>query len=313
MSINIYKWSDVDAPSLSRIRGSLINVLDACLVNGYGTKASSGWTKEYAETNMAIYRMPEGSRCYLYVNDNMVSYYNNAEVNGYATINTSAVTIEDAITSGTEQFSNHSRPYWWKNNNTDTPGGWEVYATDKCFYLIGGYATTEGTSTWYDHRNLSFFGDYNCTSSGFPYNTMISHATNTSTYYFDDYNHMVQGQQFNSSGKYCRRGWNHIDQPTTIEMKSPIGAATWVGSHAEFDYPDKLTGACHIDRIKLIQDKTFMGYMPGLYSMLHSTTFTYPFTFEGSGAFSGKTFDLTRIYGATLVFQTNGDWYEQVV
>ncbi|WP_297486902.1 MULTISPECIES: hypothetical protein [Pseudomonadota] len=40
MTVTIYSSKDASAPALTGIAGSLVAVLDACLVNGYGTKMS---------------------------------------------------------------------------------------------------------------------------------------------------------------------------------------------------------------------------------------------------------------------------------
>jgi len=66
-----YKSTDASAPVLSGTTGSLITVLDAILVDGYGAKSAAGWTKEYSGTSKAAYRNGAASiaRTYLRVND----------------------------------------------------------------------------------------------------------------------------------------------------------------------------------------------------------------------------------------------------
>lgn len=71
MAVKVYRSTDTSAPVLNGSVGTFINVLDACLVNGYGDKTSMGWTKEYSGTNTASYQMPSGtSQSSLNVNDN---------------------------------------------------------------------------------------------------------------------------------------------------------------------------------------------------------------------------------------------------
>lgn len=69
MATITYKSTDASAPSLSGTVGSLIALLDAVLVNGYGSKPSAGWSKVYSDTNKAVYRAPAGNRFYLRVLD----------------------------------------------------------------------------------------------------------------------------------------------------------------------------------------------------------------------------------------------------
>ena len=70
MTVIVYRWDDPSAPVLSSpSAGSLIGVLDACLVNGYGSKAAAGWTKAFSGTKLAAYRQGGGSMCYLRIDD----------------------------------------------------------------------------------------------------------------------------------------------------------------------------------------------------------------------------------------------------
>jgi len=69
----VYSSGDRNAPSLNGISGSLLNVLDQCLVTGYGTKPAAGWTKPFGTDptqSIAAYRPPSGSRMNLLVYDN---------------------------------------------------------------------------------------------------------------------------------------------------------------------------------------------------------------------------------------------------
>lgn len=56
MTVRLYSSSDVGAPVLTGEVGTLISVLDACLVTGYGAKAGAGWTKPFSTTNKAVFR-----------------------------------------------------------------------------------------------------------------------------------------------------------------------------------------------------------------------------------------------------------------
>jgi hypothetical protein len=66
----IYQNTDGSAPTLSGTVGSLVALLDACLVNGYGAKAAAGWTKPYTGVAKAVFRQGAGSNgMYLRVQD----------------------------------------------------------------------------------------------------------------------------------------------------------------------------------------------------------------------------------------------------
>lgn len=71
MTMRVYRSSDASAPALrGNTPGDLINVLDKCLVTGYGSLAGAGWTKPFTGTNLAVFRQGAGSNgMYLRVDD----------------------------------------------------------------------------------------------------------------------------------------------------------------------------------------------------------------------------------------------------
>ena len=59
----IFKSTDSGAPVLDGQAGSLVTLLDACLVTGYGSKTALGWAKAFTASSRGVYRAPAGSRC----------------------------------------------------------------------------------------------------------------------------------------------------------------------------------------------------------------------------------------------------------
>jgi hypothetical protein len=105
MTVRVYRSTDASAPSLTGTAGSLVSVLDACLVNGYGSQTAAGWTKSFSTTNKAAYRQNatgannSASPMYLYVDDAVPGTHGGREarVCGFETM--SAITP-----TGTGQF-----------------------------------------------------------------------------------------------------------------------------------------------------------------------------------------------------------------
>jgi hypothetical protein len=59
LPVTVYRWDDAGAPQLTNQKPSeLINILNKCLVTGYGSKAGLGWTKpfENVATNSVMFR-----------------------------------------------------------------------------------------------------------------------------------------------------------------------------------------------------------------------------------------------------------------
>src|SRR5574337_1914064 len=93
MTVNVYRSSDASAPVLTGQAGSLITVLDACLISGYGSKSPAGWAKPYSGTNLAAYRAATGNRFYFRVDDSGTV---EARISGYETMSD--------VNTGTGQF-----------------------------------------------------------------------------------------------------------------------------------------------------------------------------------------------------------------
>jgi len=69
----VYSSNDPYAPLLTGQVGSLINLFDKCLVNGYGSKLPAGWLKPIVNDNtagVACWQQPSGSGFVMCVNDN---------------------------------------------------------------------------------------------------------------------------------------------------------------------------------------------------------------------------------------------------
>ncbi len=68
----IFRATDSGAPQITSSNGSLINVLKAVLVNGYGVTAPLGWTIEFETTNKIVFRMKGGTKKYIQIDDTAV-------------------------------------------------------------------------------------------------------------------------------------------------------------------------------------------------------------------------------------------------
>jgi hypothetical protein len=139
MTVRIFRSTDVGAPAISTAVGTLITVLDAVLVHGYGSgldvKTPLGWTKEFSGVNRAVYKSGAGSLgTYYYVGDYLAGY---AKFVGFESMT--------AIETGTGQFpaqqlnqasgsSRRTLPHIAKNT------AWMIVGDETCFHLFVGTA-----------------------------------------------------------------------------------------------------------------------------------------------------------------------------
>lgn len=58
--VKYYSYTDTDAPQLADADGVIKTILKACLVTGYGTKDSAGWTSLFEDDYRIVLRRPLG-------------------------------------------------------------------------------------------------------------------------------------------------------------------------------------------------------------------------------------------------------------
>lgn len=144
MTVRVYRSTDTSAPVLTGSAGSLTALLDAVLVNGYGTQTAAGWTKPFSTTNKAAYKQNitganNSSGMYLYVDDTGpgVGAAKEARASGFETM--SAITP-----AGTGQFPTSAQSTVGtgqlvirKSNTADaTARAWTCVANGQTIYLF---------------------------------------------------------------------------------------------------------------------------------------------------------------------------------
>lgn len=149
----VYRWDDTSAPTARGEMESLIDILTACLVDGYGTKAAAGWTKPYengAGTIAAFRNNPiTGTGFYLQVDSTVGATYSHV-LRGFESMSSESAGAlpfysgdEVAQTSGA-------------TNTTTYP--WILIADDRAFYFICWYNVTSVTNST-NYTSNTFFGD----------------------------------------------------------------------------------------------------------------------------------------------------------
>lgn len=165
MAFTIFTSSDSGAPVLNGMTGSLISLLDACLVNGYGDKSGLGWTKEYTSgTCAAVYRMPTGIRFYLQVNNTDAVNSGNSYLRGFQSMT--------SYESGVNQFPNSTYDGWaagninysvWNtqfgavSNPPTFPVTWKLFGDGLTFYLFTKNIVVDGLYYYHGHGFGEFY------------------------------------------------------------------------------------------------------------------------------------------------------------
>lgn len=315
MPANIYRSTDVSAPVLSGTVGSLITVLDACLVNGYGSKSAAGWTKSFSGTNLAAYRMSTvgSSGCYLRVDDTGAR---EGRIVGYKTMSD--------VNTGTGLFptaAQQSGGYFVKKSTTtdSTARPWVVLADERFFYIfINANVTLFANSDAQD--GCMYFGDLisnkspdgnECVISGCDVSLTTNGTALLTSQVDTGYN---SGRPIAIARDYTGvsvsvKGCQTVRAPFALSSITTIGAAV---SNA---YPDPVTGSLNLFEMEILENSFYgsRGVLPGFYFPYGGRNVGQNWdTFAGSGNLSGRNFILINLFiGTTLgrgAFQIDGNW-----
>lgn len=308
MTVTVYRSSDASAPVLTGQVGSLITVLDACLVTGYGALGAAGWAKEFTATNKAVYRAAAGNRMRLRIDD---TFGNESRAVGYETMTT--------VDAGTNAFPTNVQlsggMYIRKSNTADaTARPWVIVATEKAFYFLPDSAG----ANWLTAPAVSslsgqfYFGEFQSFKSGDLYNTMIIGADTSGT-------NLCQLGQLVTSGPTHSNGSSHylarsyLNTGTSILCSKralyDVTSSPIIGYSGGYypPFPDIVTNDMMISPIVIYEpsagnQSVIRGMMSGLWAPLHQTPGAHADTINGSGTTAGKTFLLFD----TAMGSTNG-------
>lgn len=301
MAVTLYRSSDGSAPgAYNNTAGSLIAILDGCLVNGYGAKAAAGWTKAYSGTNKAAYRNSTTSPStgfYLRIDDTSTS---ESRAVGYESMTD--------VDTGTDAFPTSGQVsgglYLQKSASTAT---WMLIADSRAFYFFYKYA---GAAKWWGF----YFGDFVSRVASDPYCCAIVGRINSGTSgNNEDFPRASNNLLTATQGHYLAR--NHSGTVKSVNfVKLAFFVNTFLGTGG-FLYPNPADSNFIMDRCLVTDDTTnynLRGYMPGLWNPLHSDPASDADTFSGNGDLSGRSYlivaNVNTSSAGKSVIETSDTW-----
>lgn len=289
----IYKSTDGSAPALSGTAGSLVALLDAILVNGYGSKAAAGWGKAFTGTNKAAYRPASGARLYVRVQDDApgAGGARDARCVGYE--------VMTDVDTGTGLFPTAAQAangvFCRKSTTADsTARVWVCFADAVTFYL---FVATGDRATQYHQL---FFGEfyslvtsdaYRCFISG--NTTETASATNANP---SDRLDTDQSAISGTSGFYIARGHTGTGGAVAagrVGNRSFNANATYL--NGTLPYTNPADGGLYLSPVWIFDPVTaptlgIRGRLRGLWHFCHvSTSVADGDTVTGTGDLAGKT------------------------
>jgi len=310
----IYRSSDASAPTLNGNAGSLVAVLNGCLVSGYGSKTALGWGSPFTATNKAVYRAPNGVRHYLDVDDSgpdATALGRNARIRGYETMT--------AVGTGTGPFptvAQAATPVVVKSSTADAVARpWLLIGDDKTFYFFCSVALTNppvlSTHSW---NTVSHFGEFQSLLTGDNYRTILGFPSTTTAATTDSTTAVSHSTS--------------IAAATPTRALSPrsyigTGSAIWAGLIANvaiasgvntmqgvLPFPNAVDGGVYLNACLVGENgngassaltSSFRGRTRGLFQLAHiASAMNDQDTFSGTSDFAGRTFAVLKLGSAAI-------------
>ncbi|WRQ05418.1 tail assembly protein [Xanthomonas phage AhaSv] len=320
MTVRIYSSSDAGAPVLrGNTPGDLINLLEKCLVTGYGSKAGAGWTKPYTGTNVAAFQQGAGSNgMFLRIDDtSTATSYRSAKVKGYEAMTDVNTGTPTSFPTPTQ---NADGAYWfthYSSGSVANPRPWRIVADEMFFYFMLSTYPEYNDSNYY-YNECYAFGDIIPYKPGDTTHTVLLGSWNVSSPNSSE-SYPWQGVSISSymgSNRYvlmAARSYTNLGGPIFLGWHSDHtkGSSTW-GS-GNLMYPHGPDGGLYLAPVWVheahVSPYSVRGIMPGLWVPCHMDgVFSQYQTFNGQGELAGKQFMARRHYNAAVCFEISDTW-----
>lgn len=314
-----YTSSDASAPQLSGSAGSLLTVLDAILVNGYGSQPAAGWSKPFANSgNIGCYKQGAGSSGFsVLINDNganATSTYKEAWATGWEVL--TAITGPVGVGSGqfptAAQLLTTGHAVIRKSSAADsTARFWRCYADNYTFYF---FVQSELTG---DYKHL-FFGDlFSLAGSSDSYRCFIRAHSNENTALGSNDSWINVGGNptvSNTPGIYAARGYGGgggskalgvITNGSLTNGSTVSGTSAMVGN---VQSPNGYDNSFYLVPLRVTEPSPgiIRGRYRGMYQVMHAVaSFGDGQVIAGTGDFSGKTFQIITTTNTVVAFETS--------
>jgi hypothetical protein len=299
--VHYYHSTMSGAPTLRYLAGSLIGILDACLINGFGSQAAQGsWEKVFTGTNLAVYRStdPNSTRLFLRVNDTAL---NDARVVGYETMSD--------VNTGTGPFPTGTQLsgglYIRKSPQTTyDPRTWALYCDSRAFYFVCRPADPLYNYGW---SSGLYFGDIVSYKSDDAFHcAILANPGSTGEFVLN----RIPGNVAGNVGAYIARGKAQTGASLTF-IRYAHRRHLFVGDTGSYPSPD---GKLHVWPVEgWDNDTALRGRLPGFFSPDSGTSVADgTIITDNTDGYAGRNFLIRMLsYSSSLyhgAFDLTGPW-----
>jgi len=300
----VYSSADAGAPVLTGEVGKLIDVLNGCLVTGYGAKAAPApaWTHPVATAgNIASYLQGAGCGFGFVLNDNapnVTPAAREAWITGWESI----AGVGSPVGSGGGQFptpaqllvSGHA-VVRKSATASNVPRSWRVFADSSTMYLFietGDTAGIMGSTVFGDVYSLNGVGDvWRCILIG--KGTENTTPTGNENTFF---NSVMSSAATSAQGRHMARTWSGAGASIIVGCQGDPSKCS--GTDGLVQAPNGPDNAYWLAPWMVYEQtgKPIRGRLRGCYSMLQPAAgFADGQVITGAGDYAGKTFQLVKL------------------
>lgn len=335
MTVRVYKSTDASAPVLNGLAGSLVTVLDAVLVNGYGTMTAAGWAKPFSGTNKAVYRSATangGSGLYYRVlDDATVTDFNYPYLASSKFCGIVGYESMSSVDTGTNPFSGATSTTTlmiMKSATSDSiTRDWVIiadqytaiilvdYKTDVVNYgyrikVMGEFFPHTPAFAWKGvNTERTFLMSIDAGNKGGGGNLSIPRKSNNTIM-------TVAGRVF---ANFSTIGFPETHSLVRFYEKLICTGGYFADALAALPYPHPTDSKLHLSKLFISSGESApLGYFRGIFVPLHDKPLQNGDVFHGTGSLSGKTFQLfdvsmydggnTQTTTARFAFEISDTW-----
>jgi hypothetical protein len=318
MPTRVYKSIDPGAPVLRGSVGSLIAVLRACLVDGYGSLAPAGWSMPYTDgqtpPQRAHFRQAPRTgwpQCDLQVDDN-ISTADGAWETYPSTYNQYIASIAGwqeatALGEGSGRFpADGSSARVPKGHDTTTARPWVIVSNERGLLMWCGALDPQ------NNGYVFFFGDL------IPHVASDALAVGLLAAGADKFSGSLLS--VGHSGINVAAGsWTGSSSAGLTRVAPLLSGSGAYGTSGVLQWPNATDGKGYMSRLMLLESNSLRAILPAFWIPLHnwldSSGIQHLGTFTGSGNLAGRSFIIIKSTGSrpfsryAVAFETSDTWY----
>lgn len=173
LTVNMFTSEDQGAPAWDGTFQGFVDVLTACLVDGYGDTSPAGWTQPHSDSTRAAFKNNEsdgGSGCFVYIEQHDSNYIRAKACSDMPDIDTLAYSTDGV-------FARYSHSH----------DGWVVWADGLTLYFWAYTESGSTTNNWRAHTLLCS-GDYDARfANSYPYFAIGRESTSGTGFSYQDF------------------------------------------------------------------------------------------------------------------------------